>query len=740
MAVILILILFVVSEKKVNTGFNSSTDIYRIKRGEKDALIPETLLADVKGKVPGVDKMCLYFIREELYKFKEERAEARFIATNNDFLDIFSLEFIYQSSNPTLSADNNIILTRHFSEKLYGDKNPVGEGLEIKDELYNIVGVVNDPPKNSSFKFDVLTNLEKPVKPLVAFYNVQNIDERFKMYKSFVLLNPKANSDEINNQLSGMLSHWQLFKDDKLSIQPLKEVYFDAESRDDLDHANVDMIYLLSCIALIILFMTAFNYANLTISRGFERVSEIGIKKASGASKKYIFSQFITESLIVSFFAMILAVSLSSALSPLFSKIIGKEIGFHTVLLQPETFLVGILSLLVIGLLSGIYPALIISRVSTIQALTQKKLVKRKSYQAGIIAIQFLITIVLITSLLVVNKQLNYVKNKDLVFDQNFLIRLKLNGNSQGKWEVLKNKLLSNPSIISVAGSEGTAFDVRSNLNENFEDQNGTQEVTNLKRLYIDKDYLNTMGMELISGRNVRNSDTNVSIINERLYNHLNWESIEGKKNRGRSIIGVVKDFHYEKLYNEIGFLDLCDLSGNPTDLSIKFRGDISSNLIFIKETFNEIDPGTPLDYEFYDSWIQSVYEKEEKQAYAIKLFSVLAIIIACLGLIGLAEHSINKKIKEIGIRKVNGAKVSEILAMLNSDFVKWVTIAFAVATPIAYYAMHKWLENFAYKTTLSWWIFALAGLLALGIALLTVSWQSWRAATRNPVEALRYE
>jgi putative ABC transport system permease protein len=477
----------------------------------------------------------------------------------------------------------------------------------------------------------------------------------------------------------------------------------------------------------------------LTVSKGYERLTEIGIKKTAGASKVNIFNQFIYESLLISLSAMMLAVLLGALLAPFFSNILGKDIDIFQLLSRPTVLLVGLSVFLLIGFISGLYPALVISGISPIQIINQQGGLKRKNSRAGIIAVQFCITIVLITSLIIINRQITFIKNKDMGFDQELMVKLNLNGGSSQKWEILKNKLLSNPSVISVTASHGVPMAIYGTAGGRITDAEN-KKVENVKDINIDDDFIQTFGLTLIAGRNIAASDSNVCLINEQLYNELEWDNFEGKKVFESSVVGIVKDFNYLDLRSKIGYLRLRKLNGNPTDLSIKISGNIAQNLEFIQHQFHEIEPGAPFSYRFYDDWVQSRYQQQEDQAYAVKLFAILAIIISCLGLVGLAKNVTNKKVKEIGIRKVNGAKISEILTMLNKDLVKWVTIAFIIATPIAWFAMNKWLENFAYKTEMSWWIFALAGLLALGIALLTVSWQSWRAATRNPVEALRYE
>jgi putative ABC transport system permease protein len=735
MAVIFILVSFIVNERSINKSFGNAENIYRIVRNDNESNVPQTFLNDAKGKIPGIEKIGLYSISPGLYTFENKQYLAKVLAANDDFFDIFSFDFISKTGNTNLESDFNIYLTQQFSEKLFGETNPVGKMLEINNDTYNIVAVISNPPKNSSFDFEFVTTLNKSVSYTGIGYN----EEEHKMFNSFILLNNNADINNISPQIEGMISHWQAFKDQKLTLQPLLEVYFDTKKHDDLKHANVNMLLLLSGVAAIILLMTIFNYVNITVSTGYERYMEIGIRKATGASKKIIFSQFIAESLFISFISMFLSIIIVWLVSPYFSEVLGKQVDIFSLMAQPKIIGVGLIIFLSTGVLSGIYPAFAIARISPIQVINRTNMFKNRTNRGGIIAVQFFFTIVLITSLLFINKQIYFVKHKDLGFDKELIMRLSLEGRTPEKWQTIKEKLKANPEIASISATHGSPLAIYSSSSGSFNDSNEKM-VEDVKVIGVDDDFIETFELSLIEGDNFIFSSNDVCIINEHLYKFLEWDDFNGKKVFGSSVVGIVKDFHHMNLYNKIGHLQLKKLNGNPSFLNIKMRGDISNIIHFIDNTIQEVEPGTPFNYKFYDDWVQSMYEKEEKQAYAIQLFSILAIIISCFGLIGIMNHITNRKIKEIGIRKVNGARISEVLVMLNKNFVKWVAIAFVISTPIAYFAMHKWQQNFAYKTELSWWIFALAGLLALGIALLTVSWQSWRAARRNPVESLRYE
>ncbi|MBN2638419.1 MAG: ABC transporter permease [Bacteroidales bacterium] len=734
MSVLIILTTFIIGEKSVDRGFENRKNIYRIVRSDQQSIVPETLFDEIKGKVPGVENMCLYTIQSLYYKLEDHREAARFMATNDDFLNMFSLRFIYKSGNPTLAIKENVILTQSFSKKLYGDKNPVGEMLEVANRMYSVAGVVQDIPSSSSLKFDALVNVEQ-----LSAYRIGYHEEEHRMMNAFVMLYPQVVSDEVESKVAGMINHWKAFKDITLSLQPFSEVYFSALPNDKLEHANVKLIYLLSSIAIVILFMTIFNYVNLSLSGGYDRLNEIGIKKANGAGRKEIFRQIIVESLLISFLSMILALAAFTFMAPLFAELLDKKIQLQLFFLQPLVLVATLLLFVTTGILSGLYPALAFSGFTPLQAITHRGGLKNKGQRAGVIAVQFLITSCLLIALLVIHKQLKFVEHKNLGFNKEMLVRLNLGGKASEKWKVIKSELLTHPGIVDVSATAGSPMQIPGTSTAD-EKVNGEIKTISTNSFWADEDFLNTFKIQLIAGRDFMPSDSNVCLINEHLYKEHGWTDLTGKFSMGEKVIGVVKDFHYENLYTEMGNIQIGYMRNPPWLLNIKITGDVSENLETIKKVYTSVEKDYAFTFKFYDEWIQSMYVKEQKQARAIKVFALLAIIISCLGLIGFIEQLTQRKIKEIGIRKINGAKISEVIVMLNKSVVKWVVVGFTLAAPLSYYAMNKWLENFAYKTALSWWVFALSGLLALGIALLTVSWQSWRAATRNPVEALRYE
>lgn len=736
MTVIILLVIFITEERNTDKSITDVENIYRLKRG-KETLLPISLIDDVSSQVPGVKNICMYSLRENLFNMGSVKTDVKCLATNDAFLDIFSFDFVYRAAHPTVNIKDNVIITKSFCEKWFGDKNPVGEILKGDYMDLNIVGVINDPPGNSSLQFDIIYGLDRGW----AFHTgSKEYNETHKLFNSFVQINENADPLIISSQITRIINKWHYFSDDKVSLQPFLDVYFDTSTPGDyLLHANVSMLYLLSSIAILILFMTIFNYVNLTVSAGYQRIKEIGIRKTAGAANLNIFLQFLNEGILVTLVSFGLAILLSILISPVLSGILGKEINTSSLFSVPQVWITVLIVFSLTGIISGIFPALAFYRFSPQRLITRNMQTGKSNPMGAIIAVQFLIAITLISSAFFIQKQIGFIKHKDLGFQKDLVIRLNLQGEAISRSDVLKQTLLSNPNIVAVAGSRGSIMDFEGTGTHEIE-VNGGKKNVGWRMFGIDEDFVGLFGLQIIEGKNIDYSGREPKcLINEWYYKNLDWDSFEGKKIAGCEVVGIVKDIFFDNLHQELGFLVLWGVQG-PDVLNIRINGNVPENIEFIKKCYSEIEPSTSVDFAFYNDWIQSMYQKEEKEARTVGIFASFALIIACLGLIGLIELTTNKRIKEIGIRKVNGARVSEILAMLNKSIVKWVVIAFLAATPIAFYAMHRWLESFAYKTELSWWVFSLAGLMALGIALLTVSFQSWKAATRNPIESLRYE
>ncbi len=651
--------------------------------------------------------------------------------------DVFSYSAIYGNMPDFLRTPNTIILTESLSRKIFGDSFPLGQKISMGDDNFEVTGVINDLPINTDLQFSALIPSDfDGTGELVDwgdyYVYIQTVNSDINELNSKI---DKIKDVEYSDFLNAMKGFQLVFH-----LQPLKSIHFDNFKLADTPKGNKTMVYVFSVIALLVLVIAGINYNNLTLSQIEKREKEFSIRKIIGCNKRQILFRVIGESLVNVFLASVLAIVLAAFLFPFFNNLFDKD--FQIISIFNITLpLIGIFALL--GVLSALYPAL-----KTANSIVQKK--RFNLFGKSLITFQNAVTITMIAGLFLVWNQVAFMKNAELGFDKEQLLAVSINfdrDNSPGK-EILRHEFSSLPEVKSLAfGGGGTNLGATSNwmkviMAEKDEQGNNVQFVLNQPQ--IDENYIDLFGIKLLEGRNfsadIPGDQDKSAIINESYARVMGWDNPIGKildETPPQKIIGVVKDFNYDALYNPIEPLKLTMLGEMPSYLFIKAAPE---NLQVIREKWESLFPEESFEFQFVDEHMSGLYKKHEKDMAIFSYLTLIAILISCMGLYGLTLHFSINRTKEIGIRKVNGAKISEILVMLNKDFIKWVVIAFILACPIAYYAMNKWLENFAYKTTLSWWIFALAGVLALGIALLTVSWQSWKAATRNPVEALRYE
>ncbi|QGY44646.1 FtsX-like permease family protein [Maribellus comscasis] len=741
LAVLVMIVSYIIEEKNVDKHFANIDNMYRIKQADGNAQIPKRMYQPILDAAPEIDKMCMLGASSVLYEYNNEKKWAKAVTTSEAFIDVFSVDIIKGATKDLLKAKTDVLITEGFAQRVFGDKNPLGEILEFGNkEKKEVRAVIADPRESSSLKYDVIFNLDQELFGSTRGYN----EVSYKMFDAVFLLNPGVSSAETEAKITEILKPYEGYNETLLNVQPFKDVYFDLKGdNDQFNHANINMIKLLSWIVIIILVLAVFNYINLTTALNSERHKEICIRKTTGARRETIFSQFLSESYLSCFIAMFLAVGFAIIISPLFKDLFGREVNIFEALQNPQILFAVILIFVVIGGLTGALPALAASKYNAIDLLQRKVLLKNSNVRGVFNTIQLTVTLSLIIALSIITKQINFVKTKDVGFNKEFLLEVRLQGKTNDRAAVIKENLLKYPDIMDVTATHGRPFAIYSSSSGSWKKDSVEYEIDNLSVMNSDTSFLSAFGLEIVKGRNFRLTDKgqNVCIINKKTYDYLQLDDIDESEVFGSKIVGVVKDFHFKDMHQELGFIQLKYDPDNLSNLNIRISGnDIPGTLQLIKNTLKEFEPNLNFEPRFYDEWINTMYRKEENQAKAIVIYAVIALILSSLGLLGLARFSAIRRTKEVGIRKVNGAKIREILVMLNSGFLKWIVIAFIIACPVTYYTMNKWLEDFAYKTNLSWWVFVLSGVLVLGISLLTVSWQSWRAATRNPVEALRYE
>ena len=732
-AVIILLTSFLISEFGYDSHLKNAERIYRINASENEASVPEQARELLLNNIPEIEAVSNFMIGSEPVVYNGTNFNANVINSDEGLFSILPIEFVLGNPKGIFGDKKNVVITESLSKRIFGTENPVGKTLNISyREDVQVVAVIKDFPEKSTLSGDLICSTNLKIRHSGSCINNKCTD----FYKSLVLLKPGVSAETVSGKLTPLMPRFHEKDINEYSLIPYKNVYFDTSlSHDDLTHANIKLVRLLGWLTFVLLLLSVFNYINLSVAHNANRLKELGIKQTLGARNLNVFIQFIGEAFFTTLAASFAALLIAWLIQPLFVKLFGKGFPGFSIISSPGLILACLATLAGIAIISAAYPAWVATKVQAKDLLQKKGYTKAGGFdlRKSLNIIQFAASIVILVSLMVITRQVKYAKNLDFGFSTEQLIKIPVHWKAADKIDVLKERLNSIPGVESSCFTHGTPGGIYS--------YNQTDELGKVSNISSDYSFVGTFGLEIIAGRNFYESDkNNVCLINKTAMQQADWESFEGKNMFGFEVVGLLDDFHYENLYNKIGALMITN-ARDVCHFNVRIRPqDLAQTLQEVEKGFKEVLPDYGFSFQFYDDYLDSMYQQEEKRADSIRVIAIIAILISCVGLIGLVEFSTKRRIKEIGIRKVNGARISEVMTMLNKDFVRWVAIAFVIATPIAYYAMNKWLESFAYKTDLSWWIFAFAGLLALGIALLTVSWQSWRAATRNPVEALRYE
>ena len=739
----LVLVAFLINELSVDRGYPNVNRIYRVFANGNIASVREDLRETFLDNYPVIEDACRYNNFGTTVTSNDKPFRGQMIATDSSFFKIFSSHFVIGNAGSSLTDPNSIVLTESFSKRIFDNEDPIGKTLIVEHYTALVVsGIVKDFPVNSSIQGDFFTNSATKIIYQGSSDGQGNNEYYFGL---FILIRNNANVSRLEGILNENIKSFQsklrfTYSLEEINLIPFGKSYFmQGINQSHTRHANLKLIRLLSLISSLIILLAVFNYINLTTAGHTDRLREIAIRKAVGASRWQIFIQFISESYLICFMSFLLALFLSSLWVPFFETFLGSNINL-SVLYKVQWLLWITLGVLLVSFIAGFYPALTISGLRPINILMKSATVKHNTFslRAVLNIIQNAASIILIISIIVISRQIEYVRTKDFGFDTDKLLRVDVHWRLADKTRIIRDKLLSEPTIKNVCFSHGTPGSIYSTSSWDAFGKN-----LMMSNLTTDTAFFDVFRIPVINGRELLPSDFNkVCYINETAYKATGWDTFEGKKYQGLEIIGIVNDFNIADMYNQITPLAIKISSYmNVSHMTLRIEpGDIPGTINALTGIWKEVCPGYELNYQFYDQWLDSMYKGEERLAAAIRLFAILAIMISCLGIIGLAEFSLRKRIKEIGLRRVNGAGISEAMILINRDFIRWVMISFIISIPVAWYVMHKWLQTFAYRTNLSWWIFVLAGILALLITLLTVSWQSWRAATRNPVEALRYE
>jgi putative ABC transport system permease protein len=723
----------------INVKYNSSLIDYRVK---------EILTRNY----PEIENSCL--LLRSPHPIEIRYGEKGFylddiMSVDKNYFEIFSVPFVSGQQFTPFTNINSALITEKTAKTIFGPNSPLGKELIVSGIApVTITGILKDFPDNSSITASILVNAEneqfKFNKWMGDSRDLSTYQWPFQIY--FQLkenVDPDSFSSKINENTDQLKPYAE-----KIGFLKLRDIYLnDTTTGSETRQGNKSLLKLMGIIAIIILILAIINYVNLTVAQQNKRNKDTGLKKAIGADRSTIILQYLSESVIVIFLAFVLGIFLVWLLMPFYQIIFNTTTDIKIIFRFPyNVILPG--TILLIGTISGAVPAIILSEINPIKILSGRSIIKvKRNYLRNVLTVfQFTISIILIFCVIVVRQQINYVKHKNPGFNEEQLLRLDLPNILEKdiqKTRVLLEEFHKSPYIKTFSLSAGVPGQIYMTMGSNMENNKNN---TGVPCMIVDTTFLETFGLKVVRGRNLEPGDfEKVCMINEAAYKHFDFQNLENKRFNnfgGFDIIGVVNDFQYSSLHKTIGPVCIMFSSkSRPTAMTIRFeRNGAGRGMEFINEEWQKILPGYPVKYQFYHDWFDSMYRSEEYFARNISLFAILAIVISCIGILGLAIFTSERRTKEIGIRKINGARIGEILIILNKDLIGLVIIAYLVAIPISWYSMHKWLQSFAYRTDLSWWIFALAGFLALAIALLTVSLQSWLAATRNPVEALRYE
>jgi putative ABC transport system permease protein len=736
---------------RLNVDIKSANDVMKL------SVSSAPMGTAIKADFPEVLESVRIFPDGEVVKVKDQQPfqENRVFLTEPSFFNVFSFPLIKGDPKTSLKNPYSMVLTETTAKKYFGAVDPMGKTLLIGGkDLVTVTGIAKDAPANSQFKFDILYSISTMEKQnpgrLEQWGNFGNF--------TYLLLAKGTGPGKLQAKFPAFLKKHISETNRKggqnyaLYLMPLKDAYMDP--RGGIEQGSMSNIYIFSIVALFILLIAAINFINLTTARAAERAKEVGVRKVIGAARSQLTMQFLGESVILCLISFVFAALLISLLLPLFNQLAGKIIS-QDILEHGYIFILLLISLL-IGLVAGAYPALALSGFKPVVILKGRfsSTAKGSLLRKGLVVFQFTISIILIVGTLVVYNQLNYMRNQPLGFEKSQMLTIYYGGddNVNKHYESIKNEFKKIPNVLSIAISSGIPGGGNNNAHSELENRQGTMQPLNINMYDVDYDFIPLYGIRIVAGRSFSTDfptdSTKSIVINEATVKNLGYVSPNdaiGKKfsqwGREGKIIGVVKDFHYRSLQQNVEPLNMRINPSNTYVMTLKIASkNIPATIASIENKWKVLVPQRPFNYDFVDENFNKQYAADERFGKLFMYFAVLAIFISCLGLLGLASYSTLQRTREIGIRKVLGASIAGIVNMLSKEFMQLVLIAAVIAFPISWFGMNSWLKDYAYRINISWLVFAMAGLLAFMIAILTVSFQAIKASLANPVKSLRSE
>jgi len=754
MACCILILLYVFDEAGFDRFHENADNIYRViaeiplsGNPISLAISPPVLAPDLKETFPDIVDAARFRTWRPLLTEHEEKkfVDHRLYLADPSFFEIFTFPFVYGDPATALTDPMSVVMSSETAEKYFGLENPIGQTITVDNRLLLTVTGVVDVPLNSHLTFELLA----PMKLIESFGESL---ESFKFeFTTYVLLQENHSAADVGGKI---LEHMQTrfnIEDSRLFLQPLTDVYLHSHfTYDYSQRSDVRYIYIFSAVALFILIIASINFINLTTARAGSRAREVGIRKVVGAQRSLLVRQFLGESMLISFVAFLLSLVLAAALMPSFNVLSGKQFtisSFGSGSILPALLGIALLT----GLVSGSYPALFLSAIQPVKALrgALSRGPKSAAFRNILVVFQFALSTIFITGTLIVYNQLDYIRDKDIGYERAQVVAIPIRGDLGGNFDAFRQELLKNPAVsgVTAASHLPTNMDAAGSISD-WEGRRDDSETFMMNFAMVDHDFAKVLGIDMAEGRFFTEefpTDTTGFVLNETAVRRMELDSPLGTRitffGKTGTVLGVAKDFHFVSLHAEIEPLMLYLSKSSLRHIFCRIRaGNIVETVGFIRQAHERFNPEFPFDYTFLDENFDRLYRADERFGRIFTAFSVFAIIISCLGILGLAAFITGQRTKELGIRKVLGATVPGIVCMLSKDFIMRVLIANLIAWPAAWYIMDRWLQEFAYRITIDPQPFIQAGLLTVVIAWLTVGYLAVRAARANPVDSLRYE
>ncbi|MEQ9264041.1 MAG: ABC transporter permease [Balneolaceae bacterium] len=705
---------------------------------------PGILARTLKEEVPEFEYTSTYtWTNDYLFTKDNQSFRETGLYVENDYFKIFSIDLIYGNRDELLTNPNSVVLSEYMAEKYFGERNPVGEGITLdNDQELTVTGVFRDIPNNSTFQYSCLLRYDDWLLENDWANQWGNNGPR-----TVAKLVPGVNIEELNEKIEGFVktkneeSHVDLF------VYPFANLYLYGQFENkQVVGGRIEYVRLFTIVAIFILLIACINFMNLSTAKAAKRSKEVGIRKSIGASQGSLIGQFIGESMIISFFSLFVSVLLLELVLPVFNNLTEKAISVDYT--DPVLLAIFLGTVVITGLVSGSYPAFYLSSMEAVKTLKGSLKSSRKEVFArkGLVVFQFSLSIILIVSTLIIYRQIQFTQSQNLGYNKENLIYFTTDDQIGEQWPAFEEQVSNVPGVVSV--SRTTHSFLYQNNNTMGLEWSGKDPDTRILFENIGMDYglIETMGVELIEGRTFSEdfgADTSKIIFNEAAIEVMGLENPIGEVielwDEEREIIGVVKNFHFQSFRTEVNplFFRLEPVYVWRAFVRIE-SANITNTLAQIEDIYKSFNVNYPFDYNFMDEQYASLYRSEMRVGALARYFSIIAIFISCLGLFGLSAFTAEQRAKEIGVRKVLGATVRSLVLLLSGDFTKLVLISIAISIPVSWWLMQKWMADFAYSSGIEWWIFGVAGVAALIIAWLTVSWQSIKAALMNPVKSLK--